>query len=73
VYTFSDFCSDCGSEIIPETLKETGTKCASCRDKDAAYIRKTTWCIVPISNKAAYTRVTDLSLLKQMNPKRTEV
>lgn len=72
VYTFSDFCTHCGSDIFPETLKSTGTKCAPCRDKDATYIRKS-WCIAPISNKAAYTLITDISLLKQINPKRTEV
>jgi DNA-directed RNA polymerase subunit RPC12/RpoP len=29
---YSDFCSTCGSDIFPETLKLTGTKCAGCRD-----------------------------------------
>jgi hypothetical protein len=53
-------------------LKQTGDKCATCRDGDAIYARRS-WCVAPISNKAAYTLITDLSLLKQMNPKRTEV
>jgi hypothetical protein len=29
------------------------------------------WCIAPLSNKAAYTLITDIELLKQLNPKRT--
>jgi hypothetical protein len=68
----SDFCTQCGGDIFPESLKQTGNKCATCRDYDAIYARRS-WCIAPISNKAAYTLITDLSLLKQMNPKRTEV
>lgn len=45
--------------------------CLACGDREAVRQRKL-WCIAPISNKAGYTRVTDYSLLKQINPKRTE-
>lgn len=68
----SDFCARCGGDIFPETLKQTGNKCATCRDGDAL-VERSFWCVAPISNKAAYTLITDLSLLKQINPKRTEV
>jgi hypothetical protein len=63
-------CTLCGSEIDPPTLALTGNTCGTCRDKRAVLARRS-WCIAPISNKAAYTLITDLSLLKQINPKRT--
>ena len=45
--------------------------CMACGDKQAVAARKS-WCVAPISNKAAYTLITDPTLLKQINPKRTE-
>lgn len=64
-------CIRCGSYIEPVTLALTGDSCRTCRDKAAERLRRA-WCVAPISNKAAYTLITDLSLLKQINPKRTE-
>lgn len=67
---YSDFCSACGSDIVPETLKLTGTKCANCRDHIAKKERNF-WCVAGI-NKSNLMLITDLSMLKQLNPKRTE-
>ena len=46
--------------------------CLMCGEEQARLARLS-WCIAPISNKAGYTRITDYDLLKQINPKRTEV
>jgi hypothetical protein len=46
--------------------------CLMCGEEQARQARLS-WCIAPISNKAGYTRITDYDLLKQINPKRTEV
>jgi|DEB0MinimDraft_3_1074331.scaffolds.fasta_scaffold10891_4 hypothetical protein len=64
-------CQLCNAEILPPTLRLTGSLCYQCREKQAKEERKG-WCIAPISNKCGYTIYTDFSLLKQLNPKRTE-
>jgi hypothetical protein len=63
-------CEACDKPILPISLAQTGKLCATCRDTAAKRARQS-WCIAPISNKAAYTLITDLSLLAQINPKRT--
>jgi hypothetical protein len=65
-------CGICG-EYLSAGRWQLGYKiCLFCGEEQARQERLS-WCIAPISNKAGYTRVTDYSLLKQINPKFTEV
>ena len=64
----NDYCQE---EIPPARYALGYRVCLACGDRQAKNDRKR-WCIAPISNKAGYTRITDYSLLKQINPKRTE-
>lgn len=41
----SDDCTGCGNFIEPETLKLTGTLCATCRETKAQAVRKS-WCVL---------------------------
>jgi hypothetical protein len=64
-------CGICG-EYLSAGRWQLGYKiCLFCGEEQARQERLS-WCIAPISNKAGYTRVTDYSLLKQINPKFTE-
>jgi len=67
----SDDCTRCGNSIEPETLKLTGTLCAGCRETQAKIVRMS-WCVAGI-NKSNLMLITDREVLKQLNPKRTEV
>jgi hypothetical protein len=67
----SDDCTMCGNLIEPETLKQTGTLCAGCRETNAQAVRMS-WCVAGI-NKSNLMLITDREILKQLNPKRTEV
>jgi len=64
---YSDFCSTCGSDIFPETLKLTGTKCAGCRDMVAKEARSF-WCVAPL-HKSNYMLITDPADLAGLNNK----
>jgi len=65
-------CTACHWEKVPYLRWKAGYfTCLPCGEEQAREERMG-WCIAPISNKAGYTRVTDYSLLKQINPKRTE-
>ncbi len=68
-------CVMCADDIDPlrvEILKanDKPLTCLWCGEEQARQERKL-WCIAPLSNKAAYTLITDRELLKQLNPKRT--
>ena len=63
-------CGVCGSYISAGRWDLGYRVCLKCGDKEAERERMG-WCVAPISNKAAYTRITDFDLLKQINPKRT--
>ena len=41
----SDDCTMCGNLIEPETLKQTGTLCAGCRETNAQAVRMS-WCVL---------------------------
>jgi hypothetical protein len=60
----------CTNEVSPARYALGYKTCLACGDK-AAVVQRQSWCIAPISNKAAYTLITDYDLLKQINPKRT--
>jgi ribosomal protein L37E len=64
-------CRICGTPIFRERYDIGKRVCLECGEEQAREERLG-WCVVPISNKAGYTRVTDFDLLKQINPKRTE-
>ena len=66
-YCINDHCQE---EIQPARYALGYITCLPCGDRQAIQDRKR-WCIAPISNKAAYTLITDYTLLKQLNPKRT--
>jgi hypothetical protein len=58
---------ECGEEIDVRRYRLGYTKCMQCGDREAK-ARK--FCVAPI-NKSNYMMITDLELLKQLNPKRT--
>ena len=64
-------CRICDDEVSTARWAIGKRVCLECGEEQAREERMS-WCIAPISNKAGYTRVTDYSLLKQINPKRTE-
>jgi len=64
-------CRICGAYISAGRWEIGKKVCLDCGELDSKQERMS-WCIAPISNKAGYTRVTDYSLLKQINPKFTE-
>lgn len=62
-------CGVCG-EYISAGRWEIGYRvCLKCGDKEAERERLG-WCVAPM-NKSNYTLITDPTLLKQLNPKRT--
>jgi len=71
-YLMQTKCRICDDEISPARWEIGKRVCLECGEELSRQERMG-WCIAPISNKAGYTRVTDYSLLKQINPKRTEV
>lgn len=58
---------ECGEEVDVRRVALGYTKCLSCGDKEAKQRRFT---IAPI-NKSNYMMITDMTMLKQLNPKRT--
>ena len=70
-------CEICRDPIKPEgradllKSQDRPLLCLWCGEQ-MSRVERSSWCIAPISNKTGYTRVTDYSLLKQINPKRTE-
>ena len=51
---YSDFCTSCGGDIFPETLKLTGTLCAGCRETKARDVRKSWTVLTPHKQGAMY-------------------
>ena len=69
-HTFGLICTGCyGVRVEPPRLRLGYTTCMSCGEKAARAVKHT---IAPL-NKSNYIMVTDLTMLKQLNPKRTEV
>jgi|TARA_R110002126_G_scaffold15170_2_gene62433 ribosomal protein L37E len=64
-------CRSCGDEYSYERWAIGYKVCLPCGDAQARDARKS-WTIAPM-NKSNYMLFTDLELLKQLNPKRTEV
>lgn len=61
-------CAECG-EIYSESRRTLGYKfCLSCGESIA---KEKKHCIVPM-NKSNYIVVSDISVLRQLNPKRSE-
>jgi ribosomal protein L37AE/L43A len=60
-------CMICGEEFDPLRWSIGYKTCMPCGDKAAKQVKH---CVVNM-NKAAYMAVTDLEILKQLNPKRT--
>ena len=69
-HSFGLICTGCyGVRVEPPRLRLGYTTCMSCGEKAARAVKHT---ITPL-NKSNYIMVTDLTMLKQLNPKRTEV
>jgi hypothetical protein len=73
--TTESHCTQCGEDIEPARVlllkkDKRPVICLWCGEESARQDRRF-WCVAPISNKAAYTLITDYTLLKQINPKRT--
>jgi len=58
---------ECGEEVDARRIALGYTTCLVCGDKEAKQRRFT---IAPI-NKSNYMMITDMAMLKQLNPKRT--
>jgi ribosomal protein L37AE/L43A len=65
--TFTPQCKLCGMTYAAERLAIGYAICMSCGDDLAGKVVRT---VVPL-NKSNYMMVTDMSTLKQLNPKRT--
>jgi len=65
-------CAEDIDQLLDEILKakDKPLTCLWCGHEQARQERKF-WCIAPLGNKPAYTLITDIELLKQLNPKRT--
>ena len=63
-------CRVCGDEFPHERWALGYKMCMACGDAHARDERKS-WTVAPM-NKSNYMLFTDVSLLKQLNPKRTE-
>jgi len=64
-------CKICGTTIEPPERAQIKPLCLWCGE-EAARAERTYWCVAPL-NKSNYMLFTDVSLLSQLNPKRTEV
>jgi len=60
-------CLQCGMDFDWARFKLGYKVCMVCGDKLAKGVRR---CVVPL-NKSNYMMVTDMNILKQLNPKRT--
>jgi hypothetical protein len=65
--TFTPQCKLCGDVYAEERFRIGYAICMPCGDEVA---NKVVRCVVP-QNKSNYQLVTDLNILKQLNPKRT--
>jgi DNA-directed RNA polymerase subunit RPC12/RpoP len=61
------FCVRCGTNVNEGRMLLGYNTCLPCGDKEARKVRHT---IVPM-NKSNYIVVTDVTILRQLNPKRT--
>lgn len=59
----------CGATFSAKRANAGYTLCKDCGTADAIHQRRY-WCVAPI-NKSNPMLITDLTLLKQLNPKRT--
>jgi hypothetical protein len=57
----------CGEEIAPERRAIGYKTCLKCGEEASKLVKH---CLVPM-NKVAYMVVTNMEMLKQLNPKRT--
>ena len=62
-------CIRCGDDVDSRRWALGYKVCLWCGE-DAAREQRLGWCIAPM-NKSNYTLITDPTLLKQLNPKRT--
>jgi len=62
-------CGTCGAYFSPARWAIGKRTCLPCGDK-AAKTARTSWCVAPL-NKSNYVLVTDPTMLRQLNPKRT--
>jgi ribosomal protein L37AE/L43A len=60
-------CKQCGEELHPKRAKLGYHLCLDCGDEVA---RQRKFTVAPI-NKSNYMMITDMTMLKQLNPKRT--
>jgi ribosomal protein L37AE/L43A len=67
--TFTPQCKLCGMTYAAERLAIGYAICMPCGD-DLAFKANTKRTVVPM-NKSNYMMVTDMTILKQLNPKRT--
>lgn len=61
-------CVRCGDDIVSGRASLGFMTCLKCGEREAKRVKH---CVVPM-NKSNYVVVTDLSLLKQLNPKRPQ-
>lgn len=67
-HAFGLICTGCYAvRVEPPRLRLGYTTCLTCGEKAARAVRHT---IAPL-NKSNYIMVTDMTMLKQLNPKRT--
>lgn len=67
-HSFGLICTGCYAvRVEPPRLRLGYTTCLTCGEKAARAVRHT---IAPL-NKSNYIMVTDMTMLKQLNPKRT--
>ena len=62
-------CIDCGDDVHVERWQLGYHWCKFCGE-DRARTERASWCIAPM-NKSNYMYISDLTQLKQLNPKRT--
>lgn len=64
-------CVLCGTTITPQKRADLGYRvCLQCGD-GVAKQERSSWTVVPYTNKGAYMLITNPDHLKQINPKRT--
>jgi hypothetical protein len=62
-------CSTCGTDVPFGRYMIGYTTCLRCGEREAQEARKL-WCVAPL-NKSNYVLITDPTLLRGLNPKRT--
>ena len=66
----SHYCITCSDDVHPSRWILGYHHCKPCGEAQAKQARKS-WTVAPL-NKSNYMLFTDASLLKQLNPKRTQ-